>query len=69
MVKFSKMIKKHSYDLFIAPTKREGYINIYPDNPNSKERGTDTNIFNTLKEAEEGAFSNCITTIKIEWEE
>lgn len=67
--KFIENDEHHLYNLVMLPVKKEGYINIYTDGPNFKERRTDPTIFNTLKEAEEGAFSDCITTIKIEWEE
>ena len=43
-------------------TKREGWINIYPHE-------TDVGYHKTEREAKESAYSNVITTIKIEWEE
>ena len=60
----------NSMDLFFAPEKKEGWINIY----SSDYDGTSVlgeNIFETKEEAEASA-KNCvyyITTIKIEWEE
>ena len=55
------------YDLFFAPEKHEGWINIYEDMGNRKFTG----IYDTKAEAEdslspEGCY---LTTIKIEWEE
>ena len=54
-------------DLFFAPEKHEGWINIYEDMGNRKYTG----IYDTKAEAEdslspEGCY---LTTIKIEWEE
>lgn len=60
----------NSMNLFFAPEKKEGWINIY----SSDYDGTSVlgeNIFETKEEAEASA-KNCvyyITTIKIEWEE
>lgn len=56
-----------TYDLFFAPEKHEGWINIYEDMGNRKFTG----IYDTKAEAEdslspEGCY---LTTIKIEWEE
>ena len=53
-------------DLFFAPIKREGWINIY---------GSDTGIYagQTIHKSKKEAMINkcdiCIDTIKIEWEE
>ena len=54
-------------DLFFAPEKREGWINIF----HSKDASVGTGIFNSKEEAEKiGKFStNYVTTIKIKWEE
>lgn len=55
------------HDLFFAPEKHEGWINLYKDMGNRKYTG----IYDTKAEAEdslspEGCY---LTTIKIEWEE
>ena len=50
------------YDLFFAPEKHEGWINIYPD---SSIGG----IYTSEEEARNAASPSCISTIKIEWEE
>lgn len=50
------------YDLFFAPKKHEGWINIYPD---SSIGG----IYASEEEARNAASPSCISTIKIEWEE
>ena len=66
---------KDSYsdlDLFFAPTKREGYINIYCNiyyEGSDKDRNTGKNIFSSKEEAKEHKDLGYITTIKIEWEE
>ena len=54
--------KKLSGDLFFAPEKKEGWINIYPD---SSIGG----IYTSEEEARNAASPSCISTIKIEWEE
>ena len=55
------------HDLFFAPTKHEGWINIYKENKNFKGQC----IYPSEKEAyNEGKnIYNYIATIKIEWEE
>lgn len=52
----------HRYDLFMAPIKKEGWINIYPNRCSSS-------MYNTEKEALEARGYYCVATIKIEWEE
>ena len=49
-------------DLFFAPEKHEGWVNIYPD---SSIGG----IYTSEEEARNAASPSCISTIKIEWEE
>lgn len=61
-----------NFDLFFAPTKREGYINIYCNiyyEDSDKDRNTGKNIFSSEEEAKEHKDLGYITTIKIEWEE
>ena len=50
-------------DLFFAPEKHEGWINIYPG-PNPG-----VGIYKSEEEAKYWASTEVITTIKIEWEE
>ena len=55
------------YDLFFAPEKREGYVNLF-----KQTSGLNAGfVFNTKEEAEKSAkgLSCYITTVKIEWEE
>ena len=52
----------NDYDLFFAPEKHEGWVNIYPD---SSIGG----IYTSEEEARNAASPSCISTIKIEWEE
>ena len=55
------------YDLFFAPKKREGYVNLF-----KQSIGINAGfVFNTKEEAKKSAkgLSCYITTIKIEWEE
>ena len=64
--------EESSLDLFFAPTKREGYINIYCNiyyEGSDKDRNTGKNIFSSEEEAKEHKDLGYITTIKIEWEE
>ena len=55
-------------DLFFAPEKHEGWINIYKF---SREGSTyhGSTIWSTEEEAKGAANSNLAATIKIEWEE
>ena len=53
-------------DLFFAPTKREGWINVYSE---QEYRHPGENIFATKEEAIKYKDINYITTIKIKWEE
>ena len=58
---------EHPDDLFFAPTKHEGWINIYKENKNLKGGY----IYPSEKEASNDGklLYNYIATIKIEWEE
>ena len=53
-------------DLFFAPIKREGWINVYSE---QEYRHPGENIFSTKEEAIKYKDINYIATIKIEWEE
>ena len=53
-------------DLFFAPEKHEGWVNIYKA---GFTRYTNTCIWPTEERAKERAGDGYITTIKIEWEE
>ena len=53
-------------DLFFAPEKKEGWVNVYQEG-NSLRCG---NIYDTKSEAEQhGSYAKYIATVKIEWEE
>ena len=57
-----------NYDLFFAPVKREGWVNIY----DITRTNCISRIYKTKEEAEtigKGCKSGYITTTKIEWEE
>ena len=60
-----------NYDLFFAPEKHEGWMNIYKHNDGHYEG--DGNIYNTEEECKANQVScyryQYLTTIKIEWEE
>lgn len=54
-------------DLVFAPTKQEGWVNIYrSDNDTKRSIG---NVYPSEKEAKEHKVFDYIKTIKIEWEE
>ena len=53
-------------DLFVAPEKHEGWINIYR---NGNYFVRDTNVWPTEEDAKRNAASEHSITIKIEWEE
>ena len=55
------------YDLFFAPEKHEGYVNVYRNVVyNETYCGK---IYASKEEARKMADAGCIATIKIEWEE
>ena len=64
---------KSSFDLFFAPEKKEGWINIYKSESMAAPIGG--TIYDSKEEAENNAkvyetdINTYITTIKIEWEE
>ena len=58
--------EEHIYDLFFAPEKHEGWVNVYKagNTPHS-----DTCIWPTEEEAKKWTNENSVATVKIEWEE
>ena len=53
-------------DLFFAPEKKEGWVNVYQED-NLLRCG---NVYDTKSEAEQhGSYAKYIATVKIEWEE
>lgn len=59
----------HNLDLFFAPEKKEGWLNIYRGESGFYLRG---NPYKSKEEADEVAkanYKNFCTTVKIEWEE
>ena len=57
-------------DLFFAPEKHEGWVNLYKDLDEGRTRYMG-NIYNSKEGAENSIINNgrYLTTIKIEWEE
>ena len=53
-------------NLFFAPEKHEGWINVYKDGDHFYSSMA---IFKTKDEAEALSCSSCIATVKVEWEE
>ena len=53
-------------DLFFAPEKHEGWINVYKDGDHFY---SSMDIFKTKEKAEALSCRSCIATVKIEWEE
>lgn len=65
---------KLSYDLFFAPEKHEGWINIYKENTEIKGKNKEFRgayIYSSKEKALEAGrcFNGYITTTKIEWED
>lgn len=56
------------FDLFFAPEKHEGWVNIYKAGSN---RSSSSHIWSTEKDAEKegNKWDNYVTTTKVEWEE
>ena len=65
-----RLICQLIFDLFFAPEKKEGWINIFKGVSNDNCFVGPTRIFKTKEHAEELGkdVSGYITTIKIEWE-
>ena len=60
-------ISTRDRDLFMAPVKRAGFINIYKG-PGGYQPST--YIFDTETEAKEnGTGSHCVATVRVDWEE
>ena len=58
------------YDLFFAPTKREGWINIYKGVIENHLPYVGQKVYKSKEEAIKNKCSDCyFTTLKIEWEE
>ena len=62
--------EENSYDLFFAPEKYEGWVNILKGTHDARYI-EHTRIFKTKEDAEKAleCYSDYITTAKIEWEE
>lgn len=63
---------KEGLDLFMAPIKKEGWVNLYP--PYAGDWGgfivrTSNGVYATKEEADNAAAGNRTDCIKIEWEE
>ena len=58
--------RQSSNDLFFAPEKHEGWVNVYKDGDHFY---SSMDIFKTKDEAEALSCSSCIATVKVEWEE
>ena len=54
------------WDLFFAPIKREGWINVYKNDYNERVIGC---LHSSEEEAIKNKDRNYITTVKVEWEE
>ena len=59
--------KQLSGDLFFAPKKHERWVNLYKSGLGDYSLGRD--IYISKERAEAVASSNCVSTVKIEWEE
>ena len=56
------------FDLFFAPEKKEGWVNIYRNVCGCVS--TDTDVFSTKEHAQSSRkYENYLGTVKIEWEE
>ena len=65
--------EKSTNDLFFAPIKREGWVNVFDNFPKENHDYYCDKIYKTKEDAEKDAkkynIDNYVTTIKIEWEE
>lgn len=67
--KYDTYVLRSEKDLFMAPTKKEGWINIYPSKPLETLRRQVSEIYSSKEEALKYKVTGCIATTKIEWEE
>ena len=58
--------RQSSDDLFFAPEKHEGWVNVYKDGDHFY---SSMDILKTKDKAEALSCRSCIATVKIEWEE
>ena len=63
----SKVRKESDFDLFFAPEKKEGWINIWDCDDGTRCVGAE--IFDSYEDAKNRDIIDRIATIKIEWEE
>lgn len=59
-------------NLFMVPTEREGWVNVYPmssQTANKDFTAQCSNVYKTEPEALRARNNHCIATIKITWEE
>ena len=59
--------QERDFDLFFAPTKHEGYVNVYRNVVYNK--AICGKIYASKEEAESKANNGTLATVKIEWEE
>ena len=64
------LYSESDFDLYFAPEKKEGWINIYRRN-NGSASVNDPSIYQSKETAKYNgiAFTNYVTTVKIDWEE
>ena len=62
------MDKDSPNDLFMAPVKREGWVNLYPPTMSSGVLARATSVYATKGQAEVNASPTRIACIRIEWE-
>ena len=67
---FYKDKSESMHDLFMAPVKKEGWVNIYRDTCGAKVTGRSIHESEECaKEVNGVSLSNYVTTAKVEWEE
>ena len=64
-------VGENEWDLFMAPCKREGWMNVYPDygTDNTPVLARGDTIYTTIENARTSKGAHAIDTVKIEWEE
>ena len=64
--RFMRGMYESCHDLFFAPEKHEGWVNVYKDGDRFY---SSMDILKTKDKAEALSCRSCIATVKIEWEE
>lgn len=67
--KYGQSIDKHEFDLFMAPIKKQGWVNLFKETRSDSDKVMASTVYDTKEQAMKSCFSTPIDTVMIEWEE